>query len=117
MGKNTVDSAILELLWNKYWIDTLSSSPLLHNRGFTNKTIQDCVQKLEQIDMASVSQSRFRMVMQEPKKRKEDNPLSKVAIDATKMASEQVQGLTNQVVKLPLFKSCQCRAAAGSSGT
>jgi len=75
------------------------------------------VQKLEQIDTATVSQSRFRMVMHEPKKRKDDNPLSKVAIDATKMASEQVQGLTNQVVKFALFKSCQCRADPGTSGT
>lgn len=116
--KNSIDSAILELLWNKYWIDTLSSSPLLHNRSFTNKMVQDCVQKLEQIDTATVSQSRFRMVMHEPKKRKDDNPLSKVAIDATKMASEQVQGLTNQVVKFALFKACQCRAAdPAASGT
>jgi len=108
--KNSIDSAILDLLWNKYWIDTLSSSPLLHNRSFTNKMVQDCVQKLEQIDTATVLQSRFRMVMQEPKKRKEDNPLGKIAMDATKMASEQVQGLTNQVVKFALFNCCQCRA-------
>jgi len=113
--KNSMDNAILELLWNKYWVDTISSSPLLHNRSFTNKMVQDCVQKLEQIDTASVSQSRFRMVMHEPKKRKEDHPLSKVSIDATKLASEQAQGLTNQVVKFALFKACQCKAQANSS--
>merc|ERR1711920_773128 len=108
--KNSMDHAILELLWNKYWIDTLASSPLLHNRSFTNKMVQDCVSKLEQIDTAVVSQSRFRMVMHEPKKRKDDNPLSKVSIDAAKMAGEQVQGLTNQVIKFAMFHPCKCRA-------
>merc|ERR1712061_61070 len=98
-------------------IDTLSSSPLLHNRSFTNKMVQDCVQKLEQIDTATVSQSRFRMVMHEPKKRKEDNPLDKVAIDATKVAGEQVQGLTNQVVKFAMFHCCQCRGASTAAAS
>mmetsp|Transcript_84107 Transcript_84107/g.223266 ORF Transcript_84107/g.223266 Transcript_84107/m.223266 type:complete len:372 (-) Transcript_84107:319-1434(-) len=113
--KNSMDNSILELLWNKYWIDTISSSPLLHNRSFTNKLVQDCVQKLEQIDTATVSQSRFRMVMHEPKKRKEENPLSKVSIDAAKMAGEQVQGLTNQVAKFAVFhcsRGCRQEAAA-----
>lgn len=113
--KNSVDKSILELLWNKYWIDTISSSPLLHNRSFTNKLVQDCVQKLEQIDTATVSQSRFRMVMHEPKKRKEENPLSKVSIDAAKMAGEQVQGLTNQVVKFTVFHACRCRQETGAA--
>jgi len=110
--KNSIDSALLELLWNKYWIDTLSSSPLLHNRSFTNKMVQDCVQKLEQIDTASVSQFRFRMVMHEPKKRKDENPLSKVSVDAAKMAGEQVQGLTGQVVKFSMF-NCNGRCQQG----
>lgn len=117
--KNSVDTALLELLWNKYWIDTLSSSPLLHNRSFTNKMVQDCVQKLEQIDTAAVSQFRFRMVMHEPKKRKDENPLSKVSVDAAKMAGEQVQGLTSQVVKHAMFncngRSCRPGPASAAS--
>lgn len=113
--KNSMDSAILELLWNKYWIDTISSSPLLHNRAFTNKMVQDCVQKLEQIDMATASQSRLRLTVHDSKKRKEEHPLTKVAVDATKLASEQVQGLTNQVVKFALFKRCQCKVASASA--
>merc|ERR1711956_44963 len=73
--------------------------------------IEDCVQKLEQIDTAAVSQFRFRMVMHEPKKRKDENPLSKVSVDAAKMAGEQVQGLTSQVVKFAMF-NCNCRPLA-----
>lgn len=107
--KNSLDNALLQLLWNKYWIDTLSSSPLLHNRSFTDKMIQDCSQKLEQIDAAALSQSKLvRMVMHEPKKNKDDNPLRKIAIDTSVMAGEQIQGLTNQVVKFDMFN---CRSS------
>lgn len=114
--KNSLDAALLQLLWNKYWIDTLSSSPLLHNRSFTNKMIQDCAQKLEQIDTTALAQSRYRMVMHEPKKHKDDNPLRKIAIDSAMMASEQAQGLTNQVVKFVIFNCCRCHAAAAPGG-
>eukprot|EP00933_Yihiella_yeosuensis_P011096 TRINITY_DN118138_c0_g1_i1.p1 TRINITY_DN118138_c0_g1~~TRINITY_DN118138_c0_g1_i1.p1 ORF type:complete len:346 (+),score=64.95 TRINITY_DN118138_c0_g1_i1:104-1141(+) len=101
--KNSLDTTLLDLLWNKYWIDTLSSSPLLHNRAFSNQMVQDCVQKMEQIDTAAVSQARLRMIGHDLKKKRDDNPLTKVAIDASKNAGEQVQGLTNQVVKFALF--------------
>jgi len=109
--KNSVDTALLELLWNKYWIDTLSSSPLLHNRSFTNRMIQDVAQKLEQIDATALSQPRLvRMVIHDAKKSKEDNPLRKISIDASTMAGEQLQGLTNQVVKFAMFHNrCSCR--------
>jgi len=114
--KNSVDTALLELLWNRYWIDTLSSSPLLHNRSFTNRMIADCAQKLENIDASALSQSRLvRMVMHEPKKNKDDNPLRKISIDASKMAGEQVQGLTCQVVKFAMFNRCCCRPPANST--
>jgi len=114
--KNSVDSKLLELLWNKYWVDTLSSSPLLHNKSYCGRMIQDCVQKLEQIDTSAVSQSRFRMVVHEPKKRKEENPLSKVSIDCAKNAGEQVQGLVNQAVKFSLFHVHGHRSSASPAG-
>ena len=39
--KNSVDNKLLELLWNKYWIDTLSASPLMHNKSFCIRMIKD----------------------------------------------------------------------------
>mmetsp|Transcript_71426 Transcript_71426/g.149252 ORF Transcript_71426/g.149252 Transcript_71426/m.149252 type:complete len:389 (-) Transcript_71426:100-1266(-) len=116
--KNSMDTAILELLWNKYWIDTLSGSPLLSNRGFTNKMIEDCVQKLEQVDMVSVSSSsRLKMGGDLPgsKKKRDDNALSKVSIDACKLLEEQAQAKAHQVVKFALFRPCQCKFGAASS--
>jgi COP9 signalosome complex subunit 5 len=32
--KSSTDSHLLDLLWNKYWVSTLSASPLLANREF-----------------------------------------------------------------------------------
>jgi COP9 signalosome complex subunit 5 len=39
--KSSLDSHMLELLWNKYWVNTLSASPLLGNRDFLVGQIQD----------------------------------------------------------------------------
>ena len=33
--KSSTDAHMLDLLWNKYWVSTLSASPLVSNREFT----------------------------------------------------------------------------------
>ena len=39
--KSSLDAHMLDLLWNKYWVNTLSSSPLLGNRDFVVGQIND----------------------------------------------------------------------------
>ena len=39
--KSSLDSSLLSLLWNKYWVNTLSSSPLIGNRDFVAGQISD----------------------------------------------------------------------------
>jgi COP9 signalosome complex subunit 5 len=39
--KSSLDSHLLDLLWNKYWVNTLSSSPLLGNRDYVAGQIFD----------------------------------------------------------------------------
>ncbi len=39
--KSTLDSHLLDLLWNKYWVNTLSSSPLLGNRDYVAGQVAD----------------------------------------------------------------------------
>ncbi|KAK7746070.1 COP9 signalosome catalytic subunit rri1 [Diatrype stigma] len=46
--KSTLDSKLLELLWNKYWVQTLSQSPLFSNRDYGNKQMQDLASKLRE---------------------------------------------------------------------
>lgn len=39
--KSSLDSYMLDLLWNKYWVNTLSSSPLLGTRDLRTGQIAD----------------------------------------------------------------------------
>ncbi|KAI0022093.1 COP9 signalosome complex subunit 5 [Xylariomycetidae sp. FL0641] len=46
--KSTLDTKLLELLWNKYWVQTLSQSPLLTNRDYGAKQVRDLASKLRE---------------------------------------------------------------------
>ncbi|KAK6035825.1 hypothetical protein COOONC_26671 [Cooperia oncophora] len=48
--KSELDSHILSALWNTYWLNTLSSSPLLTNAGYINNQIGDLSMKLRQVE-------------------------------------------------------------------
>ncbi|KAH0868585.1 hypothetical protein HID58_075607, partial [Brassica napus] len=48
--KSSLDSHLLELLWNKYWVNTLSSSPLLGNGDYIAGQISDLAGKLDQAE-------------------------------------------------------------------
>lgn len=41
--KSNVDDLVLERLWNEYWVHTLASSPLLHNKDHLNKSVVNVV--------------------------------------------------------------------------
>jgi Cop9 signalosome subunit 5 C-terminal domain len=47
--KSSLDSHLLDLLWAKYWVTTLATSPLLANRDFAAGQIADVAEKLEQV--------------------------------------------------------------------
>ncbi len=47
--KSSLDAHLLDLLWNKYWVQTLSQSPLLTNRDYENKQILDLGQKVKEV--------------------------------------------------------------------
>jgi COP9 signalosome complex subunit 5 len=47
--KSGLDSHLLDLLWSKYWVNTLSTSPLIANREFAAGQISDVAEKLEQV--------------------------------------------------------------------
>ncbi|OTA60249.1 COP9 signalosome complex subunit 5 [Hypoxylon sp. EC38] len=46
--KSTLDSNLLELLWSKYWVQTLSQNPLLTNRDYGNKQLLDLGSKIRE---------------------------------------------------------------------
>ena len=48
--KSSADSVLLDLLWEKYWVNTLSSSSLLVNRVYSAGQMADFARKLEEVD-------------------------------------------------------------------
>ncbi|KAG8872694.1 COP9 signalosome catalytic subunit rri1 [Tulasnella sp. 331] len=44
--KSKLDNELLGLLWNKYWVNTLSSSPLISNRAYAVSQLSDLAAKL-----------------------------------------------------------------------
>lgn len=50
--KSALDRRLLDSLWNKYWVNTLSSSGLLTNADYTTGQIFDLSEKLEQSESA-----------------------------------------------------------------
>ncbi|CAH8351832.1 unnamed protein product [Eruca vesicaria subsp. sativa] len=107
--KSSLDSHLLDLLWNKYWVNTLSSSPLLGNGDYVAGQISDLAEKLEQAE-GQLVQSWFGGKSASLHKTKEDEtPLAKISRDSAKTTVEQVHGLMSQVIKDILFNSArQC---------
>lgn len=118
--KSSTDSHLLDLLWNKYWVSTLSASPLLANRDFAAGQVADVAEKLEQAE-AGLGLGRMggRFGGGGDKKKgggsggsAEESALAKICRDTSKLAAEQIKGLATQVIKHALFN---CKLAAGGA--
>jgi COP9 signalosome complex subunit 5 len=100
--KSSLDSKLFDLLWNKYWVNTLSSSPLLNNKAFSARRFSDLAEKLEKAE-GKLSNTRFGYFLSE-KKKEEESQLSKVTKDSSKATIEHLQGVISQVIKYNLFQ-------------
>ncbi|XP_006860136.1 PREDICTED: COP9 signalosome complex subunit 5 [Chrysochloris asiatica] len=99
--KSSLDRKLLELLWNKYWVNTLSSSSLLTNADYTTGQIFDLSEKLEQSE-AQLGRGSF-MLGLETHDRKSEDKLAKATRDSCKTTIEAIHGLMSQVIKDKLF--------------
>ena len=99
--KSSLDSTLFDLLWNKYWVSTLSSSSLLENKEFTARRFGDLAEKLDKAE-TKLAHSRMGSYFLE-KKKEEDSQLEKVTKDTSKTAIEHIQSITSQVIKYNLF--------------
>lgn len=99
--KSTLDAHLLELLWNKYWVSTLSQSPLFTNREYSSKQMLDLGEKIKQADKAIKATSRGGQHI--ARTGGKDSQLDKVVRDSNKIAGEEVTGLLASEVKAKLF--------------
>ena len=50
--KSTLDGKLLELLWNKYWVQTLAQNPLLTNRDYASSQMSDVALRVRETALA-----------------------------------------------------------------
>ncbi|KAJ3027255.1 UNVERIFIED_CONTAM: COP9 signalosome complex subunit 5 [Siphonaria sp. JEL0065] len=106
---SSMDKSVLELLWNKYWVATLSANPILMNREYNSKQINDLAEKIEQADV-SISKTGGMAPGGFDRKKKagagsseSSGELGKVAKDGCKIGVESLHGMMAQVLKNVLF--------------
>jgi len=97
--KSILDKSLLEFLWNRYWVNTLSSSNLLTNADYTTGQIFDIADKLEEAE-SQLGKGNFAGNFDFPDSSKAvEDKLSKVCKDSKKTVIECIHGLMSQVLK------------------
>lgn len=109
--KSALDRQLLTLLWNTYWVNTLSSSPLLANAGYVTGQITDLAEKLEQADTFHLVHSRSVGGNGDSRKDK----LAKCAKDGARLVMEDLRGLISQTLKDEVFNKGPSAPVAASA--
>ncbi|WWD21723.1 COP9 signalosome complex subunit 5 [Kwoniella shandongensis] len=119
--KTKLDEQLLDLLWNKYWVATLSSSLLTSNREYSTSQVNDLNAKLHAASQSlgnSTSGLKLKGIPagQASGKNKaaqkefagveeEDTALSKAAKDSSRITTEAQNGMVAQLLKDKLFNT------------
>lgn len=96
--KSTLDAKLLEALWNKYWVGTLSASPLFSNREYGTKQIRDLAHKITQ-EERSIKSNRTSPYVGGSNKEQ----LEKMVGASRKIQREEETGLMAAAVKDKVF--------------
>ena len=103
--KSTLDTHLLEQLWHKYWVQTLSQNPLFTNRDFGNAQLLDLSSKITEAASALGRAGRRNQGMGpnygSPKV--VDDQIDKVARDSNLVAASERTGLMAGEVKAKVF--------------
>ncbi|KAK7431148.1 COP9 signalosome catalytic subunit rri1 [Neonectria magnoliae] len=103
--KSSLDSHLLELLWHKYWVQTLSQSPLLTNRDYGNKQMLDLSSKIKEAT-ASIARSRSGQgMMLGGGSKGTDKAVEKLARDTNLIATKERSGLIAGQIKANVFNN------------
>ncbi|KAF4468257.1 COP9 signalosome complex subunit 5 [Fusarium albosuccineum] len=108
--KSSLDSHLLELLWHKYWVQTLSQSPLLTNRDYGNKQMLDLSSKIKEAT-AGIARSRAGQgMMMGTGAKNTDKAVDKLARDTNLIATKERSGLIASQVKAGVFNGLGSKA-------
>ncbi|TWU71072.1 COP9 signalosome catalytic subunit rri1 [Metarhizium rileyi] len=107
--KSTLDAHLLELLWHKYWVQTLSQSPLLTNRDYGSKQMLDLSCKIKEVT-ASLSRSRGQpMGVGGGSSTGIDKAMGKLAQETNLVATKERSGLMAAEIKAKVFNDLRTR--------
>lgn len=112
--KSSLDSHLLELLWHKYWVQTLSQDPLLTNRDYGNKQMLDLSSKIKEAT-SNIMRSRVTSAMM-PGARVSDKAVEKLAQDANLVATKEMSGLMAAQIKAKVFNDLGTASRTGPAG-
>ena len=106
--KSKLDTEILNALWNDYWAQTLSSSPLLNNSEYLTKSIKNVATKMESV--VEASSTRVKGGPRQGKKVIDEvginsDKLVQVEKESTKCCLELNHGLLVEALKKFMFTS------------
>lgn len=97
--KSSLDTDLLSLLWNKYWVATLSQSPLFTTRDYGSRQIMDLSQKVRRAAKGLESAG-----SRGGGSATKDQQLDKIVREGQHIVSEEVKGLVAAQVKMSLFQ-------------
>ncbi|KAH7144512.1 JAB1/Mov34/MPN/PAD-1 ubiquitin protease-domain-containing protein [Dactylonectria estremocensis] len=113
--KSSLDSHLLELLWHKYWVQTLSQSPLFTNRDYGNKQMLDLSSKIKEVT-AGITRSRSAQgMMAAPTSKGTDKTVEKVAKEANLIATKERSGLIAGQVKAKIFNNLKAKPSSNEN--
>jgi COP9 signalosome complex subunit 5 len=105
--KSSLDTHLLELLWHKYWVQTLSQNQLLTNRDYGNKQILDLASKVRQ---ATDTTTRYRGTSSAAQvapgsgnAKKADTAVEKLMRDSNSVVTQERSGMIGNEIKAKLF--------------
>ena len=118
--KSTLDTHLLELMWHKYWVQTLSQSPLLTNRDFGSNQMLDLSFKIKETTAALTRSRGAQHTLlhaftgggaSTTSAKAADKALDKLTQDSSLIAAKERAGLVAGEVKANIFNDLVSRSS------
>jgi len=110
--RSTLDSRLLELLWNKYWVQTLAQNPLLTNRDYGSAQMLDLGYRVQEASAAVARAGRNGIgqnssygasTAHHPSKQV-DQHMEKIVREINQVAAKERAGLIAAEAKVKMFR-------------
>ena len=106
--KSTLDTALLESLWNKYWVSTISANPLFTNRDYGSNQITDISYKTKLASSSLKTQAQSGASKTVPMGK--DDSIKKLVTASDKLAAEESIGMLSAEIKNRLFNAIKSKS-------